>query len=428
LTYPEAIQYLYGLQLMGVKLGLDNMVQLCAALDHPQRKLKFIHVAGTNGKGSVCAVLASVFKEAGYRVGLYTSPHLVHFRERIRVNGTMMSEEELASGVAGLKDLLNRVAEEGVQATFFEATTALALEYFVGKEVDLAIWETGLGGRLDATNVVWPECCAITRLGLDHEKILGSELSQIAYEKGGILKQGVPSAILRQVPEAELILRARAQEAGTEPVWVETLDRSQIDRPGGVQRFQWEGQELETKLLGKHQLENLAVALTVCGIMEERNWKVTREALKRGVAMAEWPARFQILRNEPPLVLDGGHNPSGIRAALVTWREFFGEDPERFIFGVLADKPIEEMAAELDGENREIWLVPVQSGRAVDLDVLRGFWKKARLRVWGSVAEAREEEMRNPARKGTLICGSLYLAGEILALMGEEENEVLLNG
>lgn len=413
---------------MGVKLGLDNMVRLCRALGHPEQNLKFIHVAGTNGKGSVCAVLAAIFKEAGYRVGLYTSPHLVHFRERIRVDGIMMTEEELAGSVERLKGLAESLANEGVQETFFEATTGLALEYFSAKKVDLVIWETGLGGRLDATNVVWPECCAITRLALDHEKILGSELAQIAYEKAGILKQGVPAAILRSVPETELILRARAQEAGAEPEWVEPIGASEPDRLAGVQRFQWEGQELETRLLGRHQLENLAVALAVCGIMERKGWKLGREALKRGMARAEWPARFQILRNEPPLVLDGGHNPSGIQAALATWKEFFGAGPSRFIFGVLADKPVGEMAAAMDFEGREIWLVPVRSGRTIELEVLKGFWKKAQIRTFASVEEARAEEEKVPAGDGTLICGSLYLAGEILALMGKEEDEVLLNG
>lgn len=413
---------------MGVKLGLDSMVRLCGALGHPEQKLKFIHVAGTNGKGSVCAVLASVFQAAGYRIGLYTSPHLVHFRERIRVDGEMMTEGELAAGVERLKDLAELLSAEGVRATFFEATTGLALEYFAGKKVDLVIWETGLGGRLDATNVVWPECCAITRLALDHEKILGGELARIAYEKAGILKQGVPAAILRSAPETELILRARAQETGAEPEWVEPIGWAEPDRVAGRQRFQWGGEDFETGLLGKHQLENLAVALAVCGIMERKGWKIGREALKRGVALAEWPARFQVLRPEPPLILDGGHNPNGIQAALATWKEFFGTGPARVVFGVLADKPVEEMALMLDGEDREIWLVPVQSGRTIPLDVLRGFWKKARIRAFASVGEALSEEEKNPAEQGTLICGSLYLAGEILALMGRKENEVLLNG
>ena len=413
---------------MGVKLGLDNMIALCGAMGHPQQKLKFIHVAGTNGKGSVCAVLASVFKEAGYQVGLYTSPHLVHFRERITVNGVMMTEAELASMVSGLKTLMDKLEKGGNQPTFFEATTALALEYFARKQVDLVVWETGLGGRLDATNVVWPECCAITRLALDHEKILGTTLSQIAYEKAGILKQGIPAAILRSVPEAELILRARAQESGIEPVWVEPLTRSEPDRSAGLQYFPWQGQELATALLGRHQLENLSVALAVCGIMEERGWKISRDALKRGVALAKWPARFQILRKQPPLILDGGHNPSGIQAALATWREFFGKDPGRFIFGALADKPVEVMAAALDGDDREIWLVPIRSVRTIEPEILRGFWKKARIRTFASVAQAWAEEEKFPDPHGTLICGSLYLAGEILALIGNEEDEVLLNG
>jgi len=428
LTYPEAIQYLYGLQMMGVKLGLDNMVRLCREMGHPERGLKFIHVAGTNGKGSVCALLASIFREAGYRTGLYSSPHLVHFRERIRLDGDMMSEDEMVEGVRRLKAVIEKLAGEGTQATFFEATTALAMEFFLQKSAEIVIWETGLGGRLDATNVVWPECTAITRLALDHEKILGDTLSKIAYEKSGIFKQGIPAVAMRSEPEAEMVLRARAEEAGTTLDWAEAVEALEPDRERCVQRFRWQGEVLETRLLGAHQLENLAVALAVCGKMKERGWKIGPDVLRRGVATAEWPARFQILRREPPLVLDGGHKPSGGEAALSNWRDFFGNRPGRCIFGVLADKTIDRMAGALDREDMEIWLVPVRSGRAISIELLRTVWQKAKVRVFESVADAWAEEGKQLCERGTLICGSLYLAGEVLALREKQADEVLLNG
>lgn len=393
MNYREALAWLYGTQVFGIKLGLDNTRRLFAALGDPERKLRFLHVAGTNGKGSTCAMLAATLGEAGLRCGLYTSPHLVDFRERIRIGREMITEEGVADGLARL-----RGASAGWDhaPTFFELATALAAWWFAERGADAVVWETGMGGRLDATNVVVPEVSVITPVGLDHQQWLGGTLAEIAGEKAGIIKQGVPVVSAPQVPEAREVIETRA---------------AALDAPLTLVDDPWESGPLG--LAGMHQRWNAAVAMAV---LDASPFPVDEGARARGLAGVVWPARFQ--RAGGNLVIDGAHNPAAVEALVATWREVFGDRRARLVFGALKDKNAAELLRLLRPIADEVWLVPVASERGADVAGLAlaadaaGF---AKVRSSG-LADALEEARRDGSP--VLVTGSLFLAGEVLGLCG----------
>ena len=357
-------------------------------LGHPERDLNFIHIAGTNGKGSTAAALDSILRAAGFTPGLYTSPHLVDFRERFRIGGEPVEprrlERELGPVLAAIRNM--PVAR---RPTFFEACTVLALRIFRSAGVDFVVWETGLGGRLDATNVVKPELCLLTSLGRDHEEILGRGYRNLGREKAGILKRGVPVFSAPWPVEARRELAQRAKSLRCP--W-------KIVRPlrGG-----------EFPLAGRHQLQNAGLAVAAA-----RYLAFPEFILRRGLERTRWPARFMRLRKKPPLILDAAHNEQGVGAALQTWRENHGKGPERIIFGCLKDKAVGSMLGKIKRECGELWGVALPGTRGSDPLA----WPVAPDRLFGSAAEAMEEEKRNP--RATLVLGSLVLAGEVLRQRG----------
>lgn len=309
MDYQASLDYLYGLQRFGIKLGLENIRELLARLGHPERSFKIIHVAGTNGKGSVCATLAEILRQGGYATGRYTSPHLHSFTERIQVNGEPISEAR----VAELTEEIRAVAE-GIPVTFFEFTTALALLYFARHEVEWVVLEVGMGGRLDATNAVTPELCLITPICLDHAEHLGSDLAAIAGEKAGILKPGVPVVIGRQPPAALQVLleRAAALQAPVTLLGRELQTSSQGDRWSYHGR-NWQLAGLEAGLLGAHQLDNLALAVAGLELLRSAGLLLSEAALRRGLALVRWPGRLEWWQGGREVLLDGAHNEGGAR-------------------------------------------------------------------------------------------------------------------
>lgn len=309
MDYQASLDYLYGLQRFGIKLGLENIRELLARLGHPERSFKIIHVAGTNGKGSVCATLAEILRQGGYATGRYTSPHLHSFTERIQVNGEPISEAR----VAELTEEIRAVAE-GIPVTFFEFTTALALLYFARHEVEWVVLEVGMGGRLDATNAVTPELCLITPICLDHAEHLGSDLAAIAGEKAGILKPGVPVVIGRQPPAALQVLleRAAALQAPVTLLGRELQTSSQGDRWSYHGR-NWQLAGLEAGLLGAHQLDNLALAVAGLELLRSAGLLLSEAALRRGLALVRWPGRLEWWLGGREVLLDGAHNEGGAR-------------------------------------------------------------------------------------------------------------------
>lgn len=399
MNYAEAVAWLYGTQLSGIKLGLENMRRLVAALDLDFRGQKFLHVAGTNGKGSVCAMLDAICRAAGHRTALFTSPHLVSFRERARLNGAPIPEAAVASGLTRLRDTTS--AWE-TPPTFFELTTALALDWFARERAEIVVLETGLGGRLDATNVFAAPAlaaCVLTSIDIDHAAWLGDTLPLIAAEKAGILKAGVPAVSAPQLPEARATLVRVATERGAPLRFV--------TKPAPA--------ELGVNLAGSHQRLNAALALAA---LTDAGIPVSPEAMRSGLASVEWPGRFQRLDNGR-IILDGAHNPAAARRLVQTWREEYGvEACATIVLGVLRDKDAANIVRALSPIAARFILTQTRtSPRASSAAEL------AKILV-GVVPHAACEQAENFDRalslarahrnERILVTGSLFLVGEAL--------------
>jgi dihydrofolate synthase / folylpolyglutamate synthase len=395
-AYQESLAWLYSLQTFGIKLGLEATHRLLNEI-RADTSATVIHVAGTNGKGSVCAMVESVARAAGKRTGLFTSPHLVTFRERIRVNGEMISEKAVKNGLAALRALVN---DWETVPTFFEITTALALKHFCDEKVEIIVLETGLGGRLDSTNAVQSNVAVITPIGLDHQKWLGKTIREIAAEKAGIIKSNTPVVSATQVPEAEEVIRARATECDAPLTFVNApYDSSPIGLRGACQK------------------QNAALALVA---VRAADIEVSDDEIARGLAGVEWPARFQ--RWDERTIIDGAHNPAAAAVLARTWREIFGEERATLILAVLNDKDIEGIIQALAPIAKEILLPSIRSERALAPQelarALSTITPKLHYSTSPSLAEAMEIARANSAP--ILITGSLHFAGEVLAhLRGE---------
>jgi len=404
MTYAAAIQFLYELQWFGLKLGLDNTRRLAALAGNPQDRLRFVHVAGTNGKGSTCAMLDGIYRAAGLRVGLFTSPHLISFRERIQVNRAPIPEAEVVRLVERVQGLLRGFPRDH-SPTFFEVVTVIALCYFAEQSCDLVIWETGMGGRLDATNIVTPVASVITNIQFDHEQWLGNTLAKIAAEKAGIIKPGVPVVTAADAPEALAVIRAAAGLAQAPLV---ILDAAVAHRPPL--------DTLALPLAGEHQKQNAGLALATVRALATR-FPVTEEAVRQGLAAVRWPGRLQVLETAPGCLtlLDGAHNPAGVQALESALAQSYPDRRPVMIFGVLRDKDWPAMCHRLSPLAEAIYLVPVASARSATPDELRPACQITAsgvpIRACSSLEAALELTRNAPFR---LITGSLYLIGEAL--------------
>jgi dihydrofolate synthase/folylpolyglutamate synthase len=454
LNYKEALSWLYSLQRFGIKLGLENIRRLLDELSRSgglpwhavglRRRQsavgdleialpwKVIHVAGTNGKGSVCAMVDSICGAQGHRTGLFTSPHLVTFRERIRINGELISENAVANGLTTIRNL---IADWDPHPTFFEVTTALALKCFSdpagceakrdsgqllssplpsqrgerikvrggspdSDKLDVVILETGIGGRLDATNSIESDVSVITQIDFDHQEWLGNTLAQIATEKAGIIKPGIPVVSAPQQPDAEKVIRVRATECAAPLQFVtESYDRSPI------------------ALRGDHQKQNAALAIAA---IHSANIHITDKAITRGLVSIEWPARFQMW--DERTIVDGAHNPAAARLLAKMWREVFGDRKATVILAVLSDKDLRGICDALVPIADSVLLPRIRSERAADPEalaqVLADITPRLPYSITPSVAEALD--LARAKSNPILITGSLHFAGEVLAhLHGE---------
>lgn len=339
MDFQKSLDYLYSLQTFGIKLGLDNIRALLTRLGHPERSYGVIHVAGTNGKGSVCACLAHILRSAGYRVGLYTSPHLHSFTERIQVDGEAISEAQVALYTDEL-----RLLAGSIPTTFFEFTTAMALLHFQRQQVDFVVLEVGLGGRLDATNAVErPLVSVITAMCRDHTAHLGETLALIAAEKGGVIKESVPLVVGRQAPEALETLLTLAQQRQAP---VRLLDRDFFLRPG-ADRFSYAGaslhlQDLVPGLAGGHQYENLSLAVAAAEVLQAAGVALLPAAIRAGVETVRWPGRLEWWRGERQVLLDGAHNEGGARV-LAAYLAQLAPVRIHWVVGVKGDKDYREI-------------------------------------------------------------------------------------
>lgn len=419
MTYAEALARLLALrggEHVGMRPGLERIEGLLGALGHPERRYPLVQVGGTNGKGSVAAMLATMLKAAGRRVGLYTSPHLVSFRERIRVNGEAIPEDRIVDGVEALGTLIARL-----NATMFEATTALALDHFAREAVDLAVLEVGLGGRLDATTVGTPSVTVLTRIDLDHEAYLGATLGEIATEKAAIIRGGL-ALVAAQAPEAASVISRRADEVAV-PLLLEgrdlhvtvksrTLESQRLAGRGP----DWAIDDLVLSLLGTFQPGNALLAVAAA-----RALGVAEPAMRDGLERVRWPGRFHVIGRDPRFVLDGAHNPGAARALAASLREFFTPEDVTLVVGILRDKNASEIFRALASVAGRVILTRSSSPRAADPEDLRAHIPPA---VFGSVETApspsRALEMAARPVSTPIICvtGSLTLVGDVLRSLG----------
>jgi dihydrofolate synthase/folylpolyglutamate synthase len=446
MTYFEAIQFLYGLRLFGAKFGLENTFQLAALAGNPQDRLRFIHVAGTNGKGSTCAMLESIYRAAGLRVGLFTSPHLVSFRERIQVNRQLISETEVVHLVEKLREQSRvgvspahfgdakpsdaaQMDRRDARPTFFEFVTVMALKFFAEQNCDLVIWETGLGGRLDATNIVTPLASVITNIQFDHQQWLGDTLEKIAAEKAGIIKPGVPVLTATDEPEALAVIEKTAREKNAPLIKVEQASR-----------LFSAGETPALPLHGDHQKLNAALALATVDALQNKI-PVSAAAIRIGLETVNWPGRLQLvtLPNGQRILLDGAHNVAGakaLREALSSWSSSFSLSggtlkrelqraelvlgaPITLILGVLQDKDWRHICETLAPTAARIFTVPVASERTADARELAAACRAANTAAEIDACNSLRSALNLAAGdRFVVITGSLYLVGEALELLG----------
>jgi len=420
MTYREAVARILALrggEIKGMRPGLDRIEALLAAIGNPERAFRIVQVGGTNGKGSVSAMLAAILEAAGHRVGLYTSPHLCDFRERIRVNGKPISEADVADGVEAIGTLVARL-----DATMFEAATALGLDHFAREGVDVAVLEVGLGGRLDATTVGEPVVEVLSRIDYDHQAYLGDTLAEIAGEKAAIIRAGVAFAA-RQEPEVAEVLIRRASEQGV-PLAIEgrelhvtaahgTLDgqRLDLDGPG------WRLEDVRCRLLGAFQPGNALLAVAAA-----RELGASDEAVRRGLLAVKWPGRFQILRRDPVLIVDGAHNPGGARALAASLRAYFPHQALTLVVGISADKDQAGILRALAPLAARLILTAYRGPRAAPPAMLRALVPPidGRVDTADSLQAALSLAMEEPRTPVICVAGSLYLVGEAFACCQHE--------
>lgn len=402
--------------------GLDRMRELMHRLNDPQRELRFVHVAGTNGKGSVCAMLASILQEAGLRTGLYISPNLLRINERIQINGTEISDEELNSAARHVREAAAGMSDAPL---IFEQLTAMALLCFRAKRCDIVVLEVGMGGRLDATNIIdSPEAAVICNIGLDHTEILGDTVTKVAAEKAGIIKPGSPVVMLAQSGEAEAVVRRVCTDKNaaltvTKPE-LETLLGDSLD----CQIFSYRQRtDLCLSLLGPYQFQNAAAVLDTVDILQQRGFTISEDSVCAGLEKVIWPGRFEVLQKHPLLLLDGAHNPDGVNVLNACLEHYLPDEKLIFVMGVMADKDYHTMIHLIAPRAEQIFTVTPQNGRALPSAEL-----KALIESETSVPVVDAELPKNGVRMalnacdpGQAVCafGSLYQAAEIRKMFGK---------
>ncbi len=408
MTYPDSVRYLYALGnelKAGAKFGLERMQALVAELDSPERCATTVHVAGTNGKGSTCAMIESIAREAGISTGLNTSPHLIDPTERIRINGNEVSEAEFARAfnvVHAAAERLMARNEMDAHPSYFETVTAMGFVLFREARCELNIIEVGLGGRLDATNVVQPELTVITPVSFDHESFLGNTLASIAWEKAGIVKVGAPLVMGRQLPEAEDVIVGRARELGCRVVRV--ADHTDL--------------RVEPGLAGEHQIDN-----AIAAHLAARELGIAQDAIHRGLKNVRWPGRLEWMSRAPDLVLDGAHNPAGAAALASFIRVHCAGRPVWIVYGAMRDKAIEEVTTTLFPLADRLILTAPDFPRALRPEAIRDSVEHPNATIAPTVSEAIQQARKAPHDAIVFLTGSLYLVGQARKLLLEmEEN------
>lgn len=412
MTYEEAIAYIHGMYWRGSKLGLVRVTELCQLLDNPQKHLKFIHVAGTNGKGSTCAMLSRILCAQGYRTGLFVSPYVDRFNERIQFNNQPIPDDDLAALITKIAPVVDSMENP---ATEFEVITAAAFLYYTEKKCDYVVLEVGLGGELDSTNVIdTPLLSIITAIDYDHMHILGNTIEEIAQAKAGIIKDDGTVLFYGQHPDALPVIEAACEKhhAALHVVDRSTLREGKYDLHG--QTFDYRDyRDLKLGLLGKYQMRNAATVVDAVELLREKGVAISDEALRTGLRETVWPARFELLREDPPFFVDGGHNPHGVRGTVETYQRLFPDRRAKIVMGMMRDKDVSQSIELLLPIAQEFYTVTPDNDRAMPAEelayLIRSFGANAT--SFSSVGDAIETAGRG--QDPTLAVGSLYMAGEV---------------
>lgn len=422
MTGEEAIHYIHSVPWQGTRLGLERVTELLKHLGNPEKKLRFVHIAGTNGKGSTAALLSAVLRAAGYRTGLYTSPYLQVFHERMSVDGVMITDEELGDLTEQVREVAQTMDDP---PTEFEMMTALAMLFFLHRKCEIVVLEVGMGGRLDATNVIpAPEAAVICSIGIDHVHELGDTMEKIAYEKAGIIKDGCDVVFYGHDDPA--VVRVVEDVCKEKNACLHTVDPSRIHAAESTlqgQCFSYRNSgALRIRLLGAHQLRNAATVLETVSVLRSKGYRISPEAVRDGMESAQWAGRFEVL--SPTFIIDGGHNIQCINAVCAALKTYFPGKKVCFIVGVLADKEHTSMMRCLAPLASCFYTVTPQSPRALSaqalMEELECFGKP--VSACTSALDAMERAMKN-TKEGDVICavGSLYLIGEIRTLFFEKK-------
>ena len=422
MTYEQALAYFESLGKFGIQLGLARIEALLERLGHPERRFRSVHVTGTNGKGSTTAMIAAILNEAGIRTGMYTSPHLIDYPERLQLCGANISRQAFAEVIDRTKAAADAMIDEGLEnPTEFEVLTAAAFLWFAREQAEIVVVEVGLGGLLDSTNVILPELAVITNVTLEHTDRCGDTVEEIAHHKAGIIKPGVP-VVTGAAGAALAVIEAAAKRNGAA---CEVLGRefmvtgSRLDRQR--QNFelrvgQTPAEAYSIRLLGRHQTANAALAVRACQLLAQRDERLTPAVIRDGLAKAVWPGRFEIFSRAPLLILDGAHNPDGIRTLRQTLDEVFPDRAIVFLFGVLADKNHAEMARTLFRRCDRVVVVRPHSDRAAAVeDIAREIIDAVAAVKTGATIGEGLELAKEWAGPGGIVCaaGSLYMIGEV---------------
>lgn len=420
MTYQEALNYIHGVSNFFCKPGLDRIRELCEGLGNPQNELKFIHVGGTNGKGSFCAMTDSILRAAGYKVGLYTSPYVREFNERMRVNGDNIPNDTLARITEKVKQVAEKMNDS---PTEFELITAIAFEHFKEEKCDIVILEVGMGGRLDATNIIpTPEIAVITGIAIDHTAFLGDTIEQIASEKAGIIKEKSTAIFGGENAIAEDVIKA---EAAKKQAILYKTDYSRLkikssDLSGTI--FDYRDRcDLKISLLSSYQPKNAALVLDAIDILSRRGFSIKEEDIRQGLLDARWPARFEIIGKDPMIIFDGAHNPQGIDAAVKSVKTYFGDKRVVVLSGVLRDKDYNKIANSICTIANKVFTITPDNPRALSAEEYARLYREKGIdaKECGSIDEAILLGKRYACENSTaLLClGSLYTYGSVIKAM-----------
>jgi dihydrofolate synthase/folylpolyglutamate synthase len=439
MNYNEAVRYLLSLgrelaspqQALAAKFDLHNVRAICERMGHPERAWASVHIAGTNGKGSTAAMLASILEASGLRCGLYTSPHLLRINERIRLNGADISDQQFAESFTRVLAVIEELLTSGILSahpTFFECVTAIAFDFFARAKAEIAVIEVGMGGRLDSTNVIVPQVAVITQIDFDHENFLGHSIEEIAAEKAGIIKPEAWVVSAAENPAARNVIRRRAAEQRARLVEIDEVCRvSRVSAEDGRYRFgvvlsdahaahSMQELQIALPLAGRFQVRNAVTAVAAARLLAQRGFAITDDAMLRGIESVRWPGRLEKLRERPAVYLDGSHNPAGARELLAFWREHLPGRRIHLIYGAMRDKAIDEVAGLLFPQAATVILTQSPQPRSLSaealLEMTSHLAKSAEVVREPGAALERALEIAE-ADDVVFATGSLYLVGDL---------------